>query len=59
MDHSGASDASAGAGAKTGYDVKKVEGTGARWTGASEGKTMAHDDWTMATLKQGSPNLCS
>ena len=51
MDHSGASDASAGGGAKTGYDVKKVEGTGA--------KTMAHDDWTMATLKEGSPNLCS
>ena len=67
MDHSGASDASAGGGAemgastehKTGYDVKKVEGTGARWTGASDGKTMAHDDWTMATLKEGSPNLCS
>ncbi len=51
MDHSGASDASAGAGAKTGYDVKKVEGTGA--------KTMAHDSWTTATLKEGSPNLCS
>ena len=51
MDHSGASDASAGAGAKTGYDVKKVEGTRA--------KTMAHDSWTTATLKEGSPNLCS
>ena len=50
-------DLATGKGGKTGKpnmgrdDVKKVEGTGA--------KTMALDDWTMATLKEGSPNLCS
>ena len=59
-DHSGASDDSAGKGAKGAdkakpsvatYDVKKVEGTGA--------KTMAHDSWTTVVLTEGSPNLCS
>lgn len=35
------------------YDVKKVEGTGAR------AKTMAHDDWHQVTLAEGAPNLCS
>ena len=56
------------------YDIKKVEGTGARvdhsrasdasaGKGAAgergEAKTMAHDDWHEATLVAGSPNLCS
>ena len=55
-DHSGASDDSAGKGADKAkpsvatYDVKKVEGSGA--------KTMAHDSWTAVMLKEGSPNLC-
>ena len=51
------------------YDVKKVEGTGARTdpsraSDASAGdgadkKTMAHDDWHQVTLADGAPNLCS
>ena len=39
-------------GAKMGYDVKKMEGS-------RVGKTMAHDSWMTATLKEGSPNLCA
>ncbi len=66
VDYSGASDASAGEGAKagpstelrTGYDVKKVEGTGARSTASGQAKTMAHDSWMTAKLREGSPNLC-
>ena len=53
-----------GKGAKTGtgssratYDVKKVEGTGAR-TAAPNGKTMAVDDWHEASTRDGSPALC-
>lgn len=42
---------------KATYDVKKVEGTGARAT-ATDGKTMAHDDWQQATIRNGSPDLC-
>ena len=51
MSQGGASDASAGGGAGGGADVKKVSGAGT--------KTMAHDSWMTATLKEGSPNLCS
>ncbi len=60
VDHSRASDASAGKGAageKAGYDVKKVEGTGARM--ADKAKTMGHDDWHEVTLTEGAPNLCA
>ena len=71
-DHSGASDDSAGKGANDAdkakpsaatYDVKKVEGTGARsgqWDQMTNkgAKTMAHDSWHEATLTEGSPNLC-
>ena len=39
------------------YDIKKVEGTGAR-AAASDGKTMAHDDWHQVVVREGSPNLC-
>ena len=39
------------------YDVKKVEGTGAR-TAAPNGKTMAVDDWHEASVREGSPALC-
>ena len=52
VDHSRASDASAGKGAagdRASYDVKKNEG----------GKTMAHDDWHEVTLREGAPNLCA
>lgn len=41
-----------GVGTKTGYNVKSVEGTGAR------AKTSAMDDWHQVTLMKGSPNLC-
>ncbi|MEO6112837.1 MAG: hypothetical protein ABIP07_00100 [Sphingomicrobium sp.] len=58
-----------GTGAKMGYDVKKMEGARVDHTGASDAsagggsagadrKTMAHDSWMTATLKEGSPNLC-
>ena len=67
-DHSGASDDSAGKGADKAsvatYDVKKVEGSGARsgqWDQMTNkgAKTMAHDSWTTIVLTEGSPNLCS
>ena len=40
---------------KTTYDVKKNEG--ARGA-ASDGKTMAQDDWHQVVVRAGSPNLC-
>jgi len=45
-------------GGKPTYDVKKVEGTGARGA-ATVGKTSAMDDWHQVALKEGSPNLCA
>jgi hypothetical protein len=53
--------AKAGAAGKTTYDVKKVEGTGARAAAGGEvedGKTMTQDDWQQVALRAGSPNLC-
>ena len=44
-------------GTKTGYDVKKVEGTGARM--ADDGGKMGHDDWHEVSLRDGAPNLCA
>jgi hypothetical protein len=40
------------------YDVKKVEGTGARGA-ATVGKTSAMDDWHQVAVREGSPNLCA
>ena len=52
MDHSGASEASAGQGAageRATYDVKKNVGD----------KTMMQDDWHEVVLKEGAPTLCA
>jgi hypothetical protein len=45
------------------YDIKKVEGTGARTAGGGgsvvgDGKISWEDDWNPAVIRAGSPNLC-
>ncbi|HMI39790.1 MAG TPA: hypothetical protein VK485_01000 [Sphingomicrobium sp.] len=44
------------AGSSATYDVKKVEGTGART--ATGGGITWEDDWNPAVIRAGSPNLC-